>query len=98
MNDIDDAIAARVGPGIRLGIGPRVASAADRGANAKILLRPHIRIEARYWNDLGSSSALDLHLVSSILELLSKWRTLAQCRALPVNDIDRNDKGNGDAD
>lgn len=87
-----DAVAARIGAGIHLRIDPGVASAAERWADAEVLLGARIRTGARCRRDLGSASALDLHLVASILQLLGEWRTLAQCWALPVNDIDRNDE------
>ena len=31
-------------------------------------------------------------------ELLGKWRAVSQCRSLPVNDVHRNDKNEGDAE
>lgn len=87
-----DAVAARIGAGIHLRIDPGVASAAKSWADAEVLLGARIRTGARCRWDLGSASALDLHLVASVLQLLGEWRTLAQCWALPVNDIDCNDK------
>lgn len=93
-----DAVAARIDAGIHLRIDPGVASATESWADAEVLLGARIRTGARCRRDLGSTSALDLHLVASILQLLGEWRTLAQCGALPVNDIDRNDKRQGDTD
>lgn len=93
-----DAVATRIGARVHLGIDPGVASAAERWADAEVLLGARIRTGTRRRGDLGPSSALDLHLVSSILQLLGEGRTLAQCGALPINDIDRNDKWYGDTD
>lgn len=77
-----------------------VLSASHGLANAQVLLRARKRIRPRRrWDTRQSARAtVRLHFSLCIGQLLGKGRPLAECRAVPINDVNRNDQEEWDAD
>jgi len=77
-----------------------VLSASHGLANAQVLLRSCKRIRPRRRWDTRQSARATVRLQFSLCvgQLLGKGRPLAECRAVPINDVDRNDQEERDAD
>jgi hypothetical protein len=67
-------------------------------AKPEVLLGACEGIGARSSRQARESVTIRSHFGSSIRQLLSEWRALAEHGALQVDDIHRNHKDEGDAD